>query len=1311
MKNIRHKNHCLLLFLLFLWQNHQASPKNYYYKQISIKEGLSQSRVQCILSDYKGYLWIGTKWGLNRYDGENIIQHFHSEENNSTIPSNNVTFIIEDALNNLWIGTTKGICIYDRTKDSFEPIISNKKNLFIASYLLVDDGVLLAGSGSLYKYEYEKQQLTTLYQTTDPSGHTTFLEMIRYDKNQVLLNTRWYGVYLFNLNSGEIKIIDYLTGSNYSKIFIDSYNRLWVSNYGEGLDCYKNGELIKTLTPSNSTLTYPVIHDIIEKDNKLWIATDGGGINILSLTDFSISNIRHNQEDISSFPGNSVYRLYKDPSENIWAGSIQNGLIGIREVHIRSFRNAPPGNIHGLSNQTINCFFEDSNEIIWVGTDGGGINSFDLDSGTFKHSMSTQNEKIASIVEYSADELLYFSFNRGFFILNKKTNHISPFIIINDTVNRETCINGYSVYTSRISDNEILFSAQNIYIYHISKKEFRIVATKGKDYDRNSPPIIATSGTRTYLTDESAILVYDSATDKLSKVSDIDYTINDMTIDSDGIFWLATTRGLVSYDPKLKKSELLFNNLFEEIVSVVSDANNRIWIGAHNKLFVYRTKENRFSLISETDGVIANEYKFNARILTKDNNIIMGGTNGMSVISSDIGLKSIDNHHHIEVLDVLLNGMPKVVSSDRLEVVKIPWNFSSLKLKVILNNKDILQTNLFQFSINNIRQDALQSNSNTLTLNHLPTGEYHITSSYLAKSGDWSPEQKVLILRVLPPWWKTTWAYLGFSIAIITSIGFLLYWLNKKREIKQFQHTIELNSKINESKVKLLTNISHELRTPLTLIIAPLKRIINGDISYETLNARLTPIYKQATQMKSIIDMVLDVRKLEEGNSNLDIAPHNLNEWIREVGSEFDSEFKFKNIKLDYNLDKKLTVVPFDKSKCRFVLSNFLMNAYKFSEPNTKVEILTNLSDDKEWARISIKDQGVGLNNVDIDSLFTDFYQGENLRGGTGIGLSYAKSIILNHSGKIGALANEDNGSTFYYEIPTSTQRMSKVEDFNEEEPNVIIQKTGMNNFDMLNTYSAIIVEDASDLRNFLKSSLTPYFSKVYTATNGKEALEQINDKHPDIIISDVVMPVMNGYDLCREVKTNLAISHIPIILLTSYHNTQNMYTGYKMGADAFLPKPFEIEGLLNIINNQLNLRSNIKARYKQDDSLTLQEISFSNADETFLIKLDTIIDDNISNSDIDVNFLASNLFVSRSLLYEKMKSLTGMGIIEYLNKKRIEKAVIIITSNSDYNISEVSEMVGFSSPRYFSKVFKDLKGLTPSQFRKEDQSNSEEES
>lgn len=1302
MKKYLNRVFCFLLLFIFIWQYGQANPKHYYYKQLGIKEGLSQSRVQSILNDYKGYLWIGTKWGLNSYDGENIKQYFHQPDENYSLPSSNIIFVAEDSLKNLWVGTIGGICLYNRTNDSFEPIIIEGKNLYIASYLLLDDGILFAGSGSVFKYEYQTQELVALYTTTDPSGYTPFLEMIRYDDNHVLINTQRHGVYSYRLTSGEIEKIDYLMGENYTSIFLDSYNHLWISDYGNGLFCYENGQLVNYFTTSNSLLTYPVIHDMMQKDDNLWVATDGGGINIISLKDFSFTHIQHIQDDISSFPANTIYRLYKDPSDNVWAGSVRNGLIGIREVYARSFQNVPFGNRNGLSFQAINSFLEDTNGIVWIGTDGGGINSFSPESNTFKHYPSTKNEKVVSIVEYSHNELLYFSFNKGFFIYNKISGQIRPFILMNESMNEKTCISGYSVYTHKIAKDKIVFSAQNIFLYDIAKKEFSIIATKGVDYERNSPPIFTTVSTKTYFADESNICEYDASNNQFSTIYKSDYIINDANIDSKGVFWLATNKGLVSYNPVNNKSRLIETNLFQDIVSVIADENERIWIGTHHTLFVYKPLDETFSIVGETDGVSPNEYIFNATILTKDNIIVMGGTNGMTIIDSEIDFDVTDKYR-IELLDVLVNGLSVPFDEDDsslIETIRVPWNFSSLQLKVILNEKDIFRKNIFQFQIKGLNKEFIQSNSNTLLINHLPVGEYSITSSYYAENGVWSPNQTILNIKVLPPWWKTRWAYTGTILLFGTLILAFIYWIYKKRKTKKERDIAELKNKMDIEKIRFLTNISHELRTPLTLVCAPLKRVIDNKENPKEIKSQLGPIYKHASQMKSIIDMVLDVRKLEEGKSVLHILPHTLNEWVRSVVDEFVIEFESKDIQLIYELDEEVKKVDFDKSKCKFVLSNFLMNALKFSDSNTIVKIVTNLSSDESWVRVSVKDQGVGLNNVNIDSLFTDFYQGENSIGGTGIGLSYAKSLILDHNGEIGALPNTDKGSTFYYELPILSNKQYVTNELAEDSPKIITHETVRIDYEFLSTYSVIIVEDTYDLRVFLKDTLSSYFAKAYVAKDGKEALEKIEQKLPDIIISDVMMPNMNGFDLCKAVKTNLDISHIPVILLTAYHNPQNMYIGYKIGADAFLSKPFEIEGLLDLINNQLRLRENIKARYQKDRALTLQEISFSNADESFLLKLSELIDDNISNEKLDVDFLAKNMAISRSLLYEKIKALTGIGIIEYLNKHRIDKAVLLLTTTSN-NITEVSEMVGFSSSRYFSRVFKASKGMTPSEFKK----------
>lgn len=313
------------------------------------------------------------------------------------------------------------------------------------------------------------------------------------------------------------------------------------------------------------------------------------------------------------------------------------------------------------------------------------------------------------------------------------------------------------------------------------------------------------------------------------------------------------------------------------------------------------------------------------------------------------------------------------------------------------------------------------------------------------------------------------------------------------------------------------------------------------------------------------------------------------------------------------------------------------------------------------------------------------------------------RRVSSHHKGRVGASNAAGKGAIFYFELPLFTDTCGQLEPASvEAATGVEVNEPDRIDYTFLKKYSVMVVEDTPELRSYLKETLSNYFARVYVAKDGKEGLEQIKDRLPDIIISDVMMPRMNGFELCREVKTNLDISHIPFVLLTAYHNSQNMYTGYKTGADAFLPKPFEIDGLLALIHNQLRQREQIRARYKDDKLLTHKEVSFSNADETFLLKLNTLIADNMSNPDLDVAFIATNMCISRSLLFNKVKAITGMGIVDYVNKQRIEQSIVLLTTTT-MNITEISEVVGFSSLRYFSKVFKSIKGEIPSAYRKQD--------
>ena len=553
-----------------------------------------------------------------------------------------------------------------------------------------------------------------------------------------------------------------------------------------------------------------------------------------------------------------------------------------------------------------------------------------------------------------------------------------------------------------------------------------------------------------------------------------------------------------------------------------------------------------------------------------------------------------------------------------------------------------------------------------------------------------------------PPWYQRPYVYAIFIILFVLTLLRLDYVSRRRRNRKMQWKIQQHTNKINEEKVHFLINISHELRTPLTLIYAPLKRILdkNSWNDPDTLKGQLGGIYKQVLDMRNIINMVLDMNSLKETKSPLHKTPHALNEWIVSIAKDFESELEARNIRIDYHLDDRISQVTFDGQKCTTVLSNLLMNALKFSSSNTVITLSSQLREDKVY--VSVADQGIGLGNLDITKLFTRYYQGNHEKSGSGIGLSFAKVLIERHGGTIGAMNNADGGATFFFELPLDTANDDPSNEENQYDTWQPVETPSEPAAFSTGNYSVIIVEDKKELSSFLKESLQESFKNVYVAANREEALEIISQKHPDIIVSDIMMPKMNGYELCKKIKEDIATSHIPVVLLTARGDLDSTTMGYKLGADAYLAKPFDMELLLAVITNQLKNREAIRQKYKESH-LHLAEATVAptnNLDEEFMLKLNKLIYDNLSSRELDVKFLTTQMGMSRTPLYAKLKALTNMGVNDYINMIRIEKASQLLTG-STLNITEISEAVGFEYPRHFSTLFKQIKGMPPSQYRR----------
>ena len=539
-------------------------------------------------------------------------------------------------------------------------------------------------------------------------------------------------------------------------------------------------------------------------------------------------------------------------------------------------------------------------------------------------------------------------------------------------------------------------------------------------------------------------------------------------------------------------------------------------------------------------------------------------------------------------------------------------------------------------------------------------------------------------------------------------LTFILILRNKETKLKWAMK--EHEQQVYEEKVRFLINISHELRTPLTLIHAPLKQLMDKLTADNENYPLIQSICKQSERMKNILNTVLNVRKMEVGQSTLHIQSIQLDEWAEQLISDFKPEASVRGITLVYQPEPEIQTLCFDKEKCTTILTNLLINALKYTPDESTISISTRLSEDRTRVRISISDQGPGLKDVDTNNLFVRFYQGNNSRPGTGIGLSYSKILVEQHGGNIGAYDNKNFGSpgaTFWFELPLNTEP-GNITLHPQEYLNTLLAPTQetesipeqQEENKTAPSHALLIVDDNKDLTDYLATALKDRFKTIWVAADGEEALRLCREKRPHIVVSDIQMPHMNGYELCKQIKEDLEISHIPVILLTARNDEESQLYGYKNGADAYITKPFEVSMLYAIVCSQLHNRERMRTRYTDIGPLPPpEEGTFSSADEEFLNRLNQIITEHLDNEQLGIPFICNKIGISRASLYNKLKALTDMGANDYITKIRMERAIWLIL-HTELSVNDIADKTGFSTARYFSTVFKQHTGCSPTQYR-----------
>lgn len=1301
MKTSAHNIRILSLLLLFILLHSISEAKQYFFQQIPSQNGLS-SMVRCMeVSQEKGYVWIGTRSGIGRFDGYEQRRYLRG----------NVTHILEDEEHTIWVITEKGVFRYNEIEDNFILVRDKDNNPVIASSLcLWEDGVIFGGRGRLYKYNYE-DHIINLFHTLKPNGKYHISNLYQWDSHTLLATNRWAKALFIDIATGNTRPVPF-NSEQIISLLIDRKGNVWVAHYNQGVSCYgRNGKQLQTYHTQNSPLKTNVVLSLEEHNGQIWMGTDGGGIHILNPQTGKISTLRYIPGDRYSLPANSILCLYNDKSNNMWAGSVRNGLINIKEVGMKTYQDVLPGQNYGLSEKTILSIYQDNDNQIWIGTDGGGINLFDPATGKFHHILSTWEEKVASITGMDKNHLLVSLFSQGLFVFHKETHRYQPLVIINDNINDILCHRGKTVNVYQNTPETILMLSETPYKYHIGKKQF-IPITKGKgitDIVGTLLPINST-GEDCYLHDLEHIYKINSSLNELELIftCQTDTVFNSVSLDENGLLWIGSNYGLSYYNPVTKQYTLVPNTLINEISSLICDRQGRVWIGTEEKLFAYLIKEKKFILFGEPDGVVQNEYLEKPRLLSSSGDIYMGGVNGLLHINRHLPDEPA-LLPTLQLADILVGGERVYDRISNDHQLSVNEKSKPIIIKIITRNKDIFRKPMYRYTITGLNGQNIYSYLPEINLSSLPTGSYHIKAACSTRNGDWTADYDILTLIVLPPWYKSGWFILSCTLFIFVSVILIFILLLRNKETKLKWAMKEHEQQVYEEKVRFLINISHELRTPLTLIHAPLKQLMDKLTADNENYPLIQSICKQSERMKNILNTVLNVRKMEVGQSTLHVQSIQLDEWAEQLISDFKPEASVRGITLVYQPEPEIQTLCFDKEKCTTILTNLLINALKYTPDESTISISTRLSEDKR-VRISISDQGPGLKDVDTNNLFVRFYQGNNSRPGTGIGLSYSKILVEQHGGNIGAYDNKNFGSpgaTFWFELPLNTEP-GNITLHPQEYLNTLLAPTQetesipkqQEENKTAPNHTLLVVDDNKDLTDYLATALKDRFKTIWVAADGEEALRLCRKKRPHIVVSDIQMPRMNGYELCKQIKEDLEISHIPVILLTARNDEESQLYGYKNGADAYVTKPFEVSMLYAIICSQLHNRERMRTRYTDIGPLPPpEEGTFSSADEEFLNRLNQIITEHLDNEQLGIPFICDKIGISRASLYNKLKALTDMGANDYITQIRMERAIWLIL-HTELSVNDIADKTGFSTARYFSTVFKQHTGCSPTQYR-----------
>lgn len=1323
-----------LILLSFLYINVSFGAPEYVFRTMSPDGGFYYDGVKSVKQDKEGFIWILMDNELYRFDGYQYISYYKNFQNidntkrwtftsletdnlgnlyilvqdklfvkkpdsdKINLAQDSVRHVIVDKLNNTWIITENGLNKYNAIENTLIPIQSNNlylKNIF--RFWNIDEQVYAVSIwGSIHKVDIENN--TSEFYGSLPMENYYF--DVIYHNNKLWALTAENGLFLIDFDSIKLeKQYTFFKENNVAKtIYSDLYGNIWIGTH-KGL---------YILDPE--TDTYQVY--------------------------------QHSPNNLFSIPDNSIWCINEDRYKNIWLGTYSGGLCYVNINERKHFKTYTPNT--SLLNHHLVSGFAENDETTWISTEGGGINCIDKKSGEFSY--LKHNNYVNSISSNNLKTLVYDSVRNNLWIstyrggldcYNPKNKIFKNFRNIPGDSTSLQFDNLRKIVMEADSGLWIIYQDMRIMVsyYSFGENTFKHIDI---DNERNYIYDAISHNGKLYLITHNALYTLNISNLSLNKEP---MPVNGQAIiaDKENNLWIGTAgNGLIKYDLKdssiLTHNSLLINSTLS-IHSIIADNEGNIWLGTDKGLYQLNLAEDAFMRYNKEDGIQGNAFYPLATMKGNNGDLFFGGTNGFTIISPSI-FTNYTKPNAI-ITDVLIDN-----ASAMFDTTSIIWN-SSNKNDITLTYK---QTNIgFKFSSDNylapskskykfrlkdyddrwVEVDAFNRNA---YYTKLPAGKYQFELLAANNDGIWSETPTIININRLPAPWASPYAYVLYSLLIMFILYLIIRYYNKQKELKLalYKENLDKQQKeeIHQSQLVFFTNISHDFRTPLSLILATIQTLRKEGLKeyyYSILN-------NNANRLLNLVNELMLFRTIENGKMSLQLQEIDVNKEVTALAADFSSFAEQNHIDFQVLQDTKLPDnILIDKGIFEKIAVNLLNNAFKFTPEGGDIfiRIYSNVknfvspyknsytvgnTDTSNCFCIAVHDTGVGISTESISKIFERFYKvntnEKNKHLGTGIGLALVKSLVLLHKGSITVYSERDKGTDIvvYFsknkEIYNSDEILSQEEINNQQdnEPEVILESIpNTNDIYFREEKRILIVEDNDDLRHLVSDFLSSYYN-IVEAGDGVSASEKLNNMEIDLIISDIMMPLKDGISFCTEVKTDINTSHIPFILLTAKTSVESKIEGADSGADIYLEKPVNFELLLTTVRNIFKHREQLKEYYSKNYFADVSELPYNQQNNKFLKQFVDLLGNNIAQSDFDVNFIASELSMSRSKLYSKIKSLTGKSIVEFVLSYRLRKAAQLIVEE-DLTISEIMSIIGIESQSYFTRAFKKEFGETPTAF------------